>query len=54
MGEPKALAAKIEFAWLRRAVVRIDELAELVRRNIQKTIALDALIVELKSAGASA
>ena len=51
-GDLEALAARIEFGWIRKAVVRIDELAELIRRNIQKTIALDALIMELKSPGA--
>jgi DNA polymerase III subunit delta' len=44
----EAIAAKADFAWLRKAVTRVDEIAELVRRNIQKTIALDALIVELR------
>jgi len=44
----EAIAAKIEFAWLRKAVARIDEIAELIRRNIQKTIALDALIMDLR------
>jgi DNA polymerase III subunit delta' len=47
--ELESVAAKIEFAWLRRAVGKVDEIAELVRRNIQKQIALDALIVELRS-----
>jgi hypothetical protein len=28
----------------------VDEIARLVRRNIQKTIALDALIMELRAA----
>ena len=45
----EALAAKIEFAWIRNAVARIDEIAQLIRRNIQKTIALDALIMELRA-----
>src|SRR5579872_4180406 len=45
----EALAAKIEFAWIRKAVARIDEIAQLIRRNIQKTIALDALIMELRT-----
>jgi DNA polymerase-3 subunit delta' len=47
--ELEALAGKVDFAWIRRAVVRVDEIAELVRRNIQKAIALDALIVELRA-----
>ena len=45
----ETLASKVEFAWIRKAVARVDELAELLRRNIQKTIALDALIMELRS-----
>jgi DNA polymerase-3 subunit delta' len=48
--ELEALAAKIEFAWIRKAVAQVDEIARLVRRNIQKTIALDALIMELRAA----
>ena len=48
--ELEALAAKIEFAWIRKAVVQVDEIAGLVRRNIQKIIALDALIMELRTA----
>jgi len=49
-GELEALARKVEFAWIRKAVARVDEIAELIRRNIQKTIALDALIMELRAA----
>ena len=45
----EALAGKIQFAWIRKAVKLVDEIAELIRRNIQKTIALDALILELRS-----
>ncbi len=48
--ELEALAAKVEFGWIRRAVMQVDEIAELVRRNIQKTIALDSLIVGLRAA----
>jgi DNA polymerase III subunit delta' len=48
--ELEMLAGKLEFAWIRKAVAQVDELAELVRRNIQKTIALDALIIELRAA----
>lgn len=44
-----ALAAKLDFAWLRKAVGQVDEMAQLVRRNIQKTIALDALIMSLRA-----
>ncbi|HYW48682.1 MAG TPA: DNA polymerase III subunit delta', partial [Bryobacteraceae bacterium] len=48
--ELEALAGKLRFAWIRRAVAKVDEIAQLVRRNIQKTIALDSLIVELRAA----
>jgi DNA polymerase-3 subunit delta' len=45
----EALSGRIQFAWIRKAVKLVDEIAELIRRNIQKTIALDALILELRS-----
>ena len=48
--ELEALAARVEFAWIRKAVAQVDELAELLRRNIQKSIALDALILNLRAA----
>jgi DNA polymerase-3 subunit delta' len=44
----ETLAGRIEFGWIRKAVKLADEIAELIRRNIQKTIALDALILELR------
>jgi DNA polymerase-3 subunit delta' len=47
--ELEALASRVSFRWIRAAVARADELSELVRRNIQKTIALDALVVELRA-----
>jgi DNA polymerase-3 subunit delta' len=47
-GELEALARKVQFAWLRKAVEKVDEIAQLIRRNIQKSIALDAFIVELR------
>jgi len=46
--ELEALAGKVEFVWIRKAVARVDEIAMMIRRNIQKTIALDALILELR------
>ena len=46
----EALAASVQFPWIRKAVKQVDEIAQLIRRNIQKTIALDALIIELRSA----
>jgi DNA polymerase-3 subunit delta' len=48
-GDLEALAGKLPFSWIRKAVGRVDEIAQLVRRNIQKTIALDSLIVELRA-----
>jgi DNA polymerase-3 subunit delta' len=45
----EALAGRVSFRWIRTAVERADELSGLVRRNIQKSIALDALVVELRS-----
>jgi DNA polymerase-3 subunit delta' len=47
--ELEAIAGKVQFAWIRKAVARIDELVEFARRNIQKQPALDALIVELRA-----
>ena len=44
----EALANRVSFRWIRAAVNRADELSTLVRRNIQKSIALDALVVELR------
>lgn len=42
------LARAVSFPWLRKAVRRTDELLELVRRNIQKSLALDAFVVEMR------
>ncbi len=47
--ELEALAPKIEFAWIRKAVTKVDEIAHLIQRNIQKSIALDSLIVDLRA-----
>ncbi len=51
--ELESLAAKVDFNWIRKAVSKIDEILDLVRRNIQKGIALDALITELRAGQAS-
>ncbi|HEX6894491.1 MAG TPA: AAA family ATPase [Bryobacteraceae bacterium] len=48
--ELEALARAVPFSWIRAAVRKTDELSELVRRNIQKSIALDSLAVELRGA----
>ncbi len=45
-----ALASAVSFEWIQRATRRVDELAALVRRNIQKGIALDALVLDLRRA----
>ena len=47
-GELQAVAGRVSFEWIRAAVKKIDELVELVRRNIQKSIALDALAIEMR------
>lgn len=47
--ELRKVAGKVKFEWLRAALERVDNLVELARRNIQKSIALDALAVELRS-----
>jgi DNA polymerase-3 subunit delta' len=39
----EAVSARVSFDWLRRVAARVDELVELSRRNIQKSIALDAI-----------
>jgi DNA polymerase-3 subunit delta' len=44
----EAIASSVSFEWVRTAVAKADELVEFVRRNIQKSIALDALVVALR------
>ncbi len=44
----EGLAHKVSFTWLRAAVAKVDELVEFSRRNIQKSIALDAFAVQLR------
>jgi DNA polymerase III subunit delta' len=46
----EGLAERVSFEWVRAAVKQVDETVHLIRRNIQKTIALDALILELRQA----
>lgn len=43
------LAERTTYAWLEQAVQAIDELVVMVRRNIQKTAALDAMIIKLRN-----
>jgi hypothetical protein len=49
--ELEVIARRVSFEWIRRAVGRVDELVEFVRRNIQKNIALDAFVAELRGIG---
>jgi DNA polymerase-3 subunit delta' len=42
------IAARTDFPWLLRAVAAVDEMADFMRRNIQKSIALDALVANLR------
>ncbi len=46
--EIEGLASHVSFEWIRAAVKKVDDLSGLLRRNIQKSIALDALVVELR------
>lgn len=47
-GELESLAREVDFEWVRKAVSKLDELVDLVRRNIQKSLALDALVSQLR------
>jgi DNA polymerase-3 subunit delta' len=47
--ELEAIAARIQPGKIVRAVKHVDEMVALVRRNVQKVIALDELILELQS-----
>jgi DNA polymerase III subunit delta' len=44
------LARAVSFKWLQQAVKQTDELVGAVRRNVQKSLALDAFAVKLQSA----
>ncbi|HSW50502.1 MAG TPA: AAA family ATPase [Bryobacteraceae bacterium] len=48
----EALAGRVSFNWIRAAVAKTDEISSLLRRNIQKSIALDAWVLALRGAGA--
>lgn len=47
------IAEAVSFSWIERAAVQVDELVLMVRRNIQKTAALDAFIINLRNPSAS-
>jgi len=44
-----AMAATVSFRWIQVAVKEVDQMADYIRRNIQKGIALDALVVRLQA-----
>lgn len=44
-----AISQRVTFKWIEHATRMLDELALMVRRNIQKTAALDAMIVNLRN-----
>jgi DNA polymerase-3 subunit delta' len=44
-----AIAERVSFRWIEQAVAGVDELALMVRRNIQKLGALDAMIITLRN-----
>jgi DNA polymerase-3 subunit delta' len=43
------LASQVSFDWLRAAVSGTDEIIRLLRRSIQKNLALDSLVIRLRS-----
>jgi len=47
------LAQKVSVSWIERAVRCVDELVLMVRRNIQKTAALDAMVIILRNVAES-
>ncbi|HKD04285.1 MAG TPA: hypothetical protein VKB79_00160 [Bryobacteraceae bacterium] len=50
--ELTTLARRVSRAWLINAVSAVDEVAELLRRNIQKPIALDGMLMRLRASAA--
>jgi DNA polymerase-3 subunit delta' len=44
-----AIAERVNFGWVEQAVKGVDELAVMVKRNIQKVGALDAMIIKLRN-----
>ena len=45
-----ALAARVSRKWIIHSVKSVDEIAALLRRNIQKAIALDGLLMQMRGA----
>jgi len=48
------IARAVPFSWIERCACAIDELVLMVRRNIQKTAAMDAMIIKLRNEQESA
>jgi len=46
----QAIAQRVSFRWIEQAAAALDELALMVRRNIQKVGAMDALVINLRNA----
>jgi len=44
-----AIAQRVNFGWVEQAAKGVDELAVMVKRNIQKVGALDAMIIKLRN-----
>ena len=44
-----AIAQRVSFGWIEQAVQSVDELTAMVRRNIQKVGAFDAMIINLRN-----
>jgi DNA polymerase III subunit delta' len=49
-GDLGTLAGKVSRSWIIHAVKSVDEIASLLRRNIQKAIALDGLLMQMRGA----
>jgi len=45
----QTIAQRVSFRWIEKAAAALDELALMVRRNIQKVGALDALVINLRN-----
>jgi DNA polymerase-3 subunit delta' len=48
-GRISALAQRVSFRWLEAATAALDELVVMARRNIQKTAALDGMIIKIRN-----
>ena len=48
-GRLEAMAARVNLRWIEQAVKALDDLVLMVRRNVQKMAALDAMIIKLRN-----